>query len=109
MICVMQRQNKSSYLGSYNIKFELTDILEDAEGVTVMSLIGNHISSVPKLPVRWFWSNSFGSRKHVTDPIFRLVSLVVNFMMSSLTGGASLSVEACFSFMRSILLLRRIC
>lgn len=100
----MQRQKK----GSRNLEFVLTDILEDAVGVTVMSLIGNQISSVPKLPLR-FWSNSFGSRKHVTDPILRLVSLVVSFIMSSLTGGASLSVEACFSFRRSILLLRRIC
>jgi hypothetical protein len=44
-----------------------------------MSLIGSHSSLVAKLRLLAFSSNAFGSRNSVTEPIFRCVSLAVNF------------------------------
>lgn len=50
-----------------------------AFGVIVMSRIGSQNSAVEKVFVRRFSSNFFGSRKKVTEPMFRCVSLAVSF------------------------------
>lgn len=47
-------------------------------GVTVMSLMGSQSSLVENILVREFSSNIFGSKKHVTEPIFRWLSLGVS-------------------------------
>lgn len=84
--------------------------------VVVMSFSCSHISSVPKAPVRTFSSNMRGSRKHVTEPMFRRCSLQVNCMMSlvgvlsSLAPDVAAGSSGCLSRPpRSMLLLRRIC
>lgn len=62
----------------------LTVIRDSADGVTVMSLIGSHSSSVAKssgcfrLPVFSPPTKHFGSRKYVTEPMLRWLSLVVS-------------------------------
>lgn len=70
-------QGTSLQLTTRNAQYRLTDNL--ALGATVMSRIGSHISVVEKNLPRMFSSNAFPSRKNVTEPMFRWVSLAVSF------------------------------
>lgn len=56
---------------------QLTESL--ALGATVISRIGSHISVVEKHFDRRFSSKTFPSRKNVTEPMLRCVSLAVSF------------------------------
>jgi hypothetical protein len=80
-------------------KASLTDSL--AFGVIVMSRIGSQNSAVEKVFDRMFSSNFFGSRKKVTEPMFRCDSLAVileTFLFLSVgsLGGVKLKLARIF-------------